>query len=105
MEKRYALLSADFNLEGVAARMSAGLRVKPEEVWAKGKIVETGSVLCYWAVREFGMPMPFASHKDWGYQSHRSAIQSPAAKRFRRQRTAVCSKPKNLTASPFTLET
>lgn len=36
------------------------LGVKPEEEWAKGKyrrIVETRSLLCYWAVRELGVPM------------------------------------------------
>jgi len=37
IEKGYALLSAGFNLEGVASRVSAILGVKPEKVWAKGK--------------------------------------------------------------------
>jgi len=66
MEKRYALLSAVFNLEGVAARVSAVLRVKSEEVWAKGKcrrILEARSLLCYWAVRELGMPMSSLSQR------------------------------------------
>jgi len=56
------------------------------------------SALLLGEVRELGMPMPFAFHEDWEYQPHRSSIQSPAAKRLRRQGTAVCSKPNNLTA-------
>jgi len=66
MEKRYALLSAGINLERVASRVSAILGVKPEEVWAKGKsrrIVEARSLLCYWAVRELGMPMSSLSRR------------------------------------------
>jgi len=66
MEKRYAHLSAGLNLEGVASRVSAILGVKPEEVWAEGKsrrIVEARSLLCYWAVRELGMPMSSLSRR------------------------------------------
>jgi|GEM_PF-4147447 len=55
----------------------------------------------HWAVRGLGMPMSSFS-RSLGYQSHRSAIQSPAAKGSLRQGTAVCSKPKKLAASLFT---
>ena len=57
MEKRYALRSLGFDLGRVAFRVSEVLGVKTEEVWAKGnnrRIVESRSLLCYWAVRELG---------------------------------------------------
>jgi hypothetical protein len=60
MERRYALRTRGFELERVASRVSQVLKVKPEEVWAEGKyrrIVEARSLLCYWAVRELGVPM------------------------------------------------
>ena len=60
MERRYALRSRGFDLERVALRVSQVLKVRPEEVWAEGKYrrnVETRSLLCYWAVRELGVPM------------------------------------------------
>jgi putative transposase len=66
MEKRYSLRSAGFDLDRVASRVSAVLGVKPEEVWAKGKsrrIVEARSLLCYWTVRELGMPMSSLSRR------------------------------------------
>ena len=66
MEKRYALRSRGFDLERVAARVSQVLEVKPKEVWAEGKyrrIVEARSLLCYWAVRELGIPMSSLARK------------------------------------------
>ena len=60
MEKRYSLRSSGMDLDGVAARVSELMGLKPEEVWAVGKyrrIVEARSLLCYWAVRELGVPM------------------------------------------------
>jgi len=66
MEKRYALRSGGLNLEGVAARVSEVLGLKPEEIWAAGKyrrIVEARSLLCYWAVRELGVPMSSLARK------------------------------------------
>ncbi|MCF8145334.1 MAG: hypothetical protein K9N21_15565 [Deltaproteobacteria bacterium] len=66
MEKRYALLSAGFNLKGVVPRVSAVLGVTPKEVWAKGKcrrIMEARSLFCYWEVRELGMPMSSLSRR------------------------------------------
>jgi putative transposase len=66
MEKRYAFRSRGFDLERVAARVSQALEVKPEEVWAEGKyrrIVEARSLLCYWAVRELGVPMSSLARK------------------------------------------
>lgn len=66
MERRYALRSRGFNLERVASRVSQALKMKPEEVCAKGKyrrIVEARSLLCYWAVREVGVPMSSLARK------------------------------------------
>jgi putative transposase len=66
MEKRYALRSSGLDLEGVASRVSEVLGLKPEEVWASGKyrrIVEARSLLCYWAVRELGVPMSSLARK------------------------------------------
>ena len=66
MEKRYALRSAGIDLDRVASRVSVVLGMKLEEVWAKGKsrrIVEARSLLCYWAVRELGIPMSSLSRK------------------------------------------
>jgi len=66
MEKRYALRSGGLNLEGVAVRVSEVLGLKPEEIWAAGKyrrIVEARSLLCYWAVRELGVPMSSLARK------------------------------------------
>ena len=60
MERRYALRLRGIDMERVASRVSQVLKVKPEEVWAEGKyrrIVEARSLLCYWAVRELGVPM------------------------------------------------
>jgi putative transposase len=66
MEKRYALQSSGMDLDGVAARVAELMGVKPEEVWAAGKyrrIVEVRSVVCYWAVRELGVPMSSLAKK------------------------------------------
>jgi putative transposase len=55
-----ALRSRGFDLVRVASRVSQVLKIKAEEVWAEGKcrrIVEARSLLCYWAVRELGVPM------------------------------------------------
>jgi putative transposase len=60
MEKRYALRARGVDLARVASRVSEVLGLKREEVWAKGKYrrtVEARSLLCYWAVREPGVPM------------------------------------------------
>jgi len=66
MEKRYALRLRGFDLGKVATRVSEVLEIKPEEVWAEGKyrrIVEARSLLCYWAVRELGIPMSSLARK------------------------------------------
>jgi putative transposase len=66
MEKRYELRLRGLNLEGVASRVSEVLGLKPDEVWAPGKyrrIVEARSLLCYWAVRELGVPMSSLARK------------------------------------------
>ncbi|MBU1054688.1 MAG: transposase [Proteobacteria bacterium] len=66
MEKKYALRSSGLDLDGVALRVSEVLGLKLEEVWATGKyrrIVEARSLLCYWAVRELGIPMSSLAKK------------------------------------------
>jgi putative transposase len=66
MERRYALRSRGFDLERIAIRVSEVLGVEPEEVWAEGKcrrMVEARSLLCYWAVRELGVPMSSLARK------------------------------------------
>jgi putative transposase len=66
MEKRYALRSSGMDLAGVAVRVSDLTGLKPEEVWAAGKyrrIVDARSLLCYWAVRELGVPMSSLARK------------------------------------------
>jgi len=60
MESRYALRARGVDLDRVVSRVSEVMGVKREEVWAKGKhrrVVEARSLLCYWAVRELGLPM------------------------------------------------
>jgi putative transposase len=66
MERRYALKARGVDLSAIASRVSAVLGVKPEEVWAEGRyrhIVKARSLLCYWAVRELGVPMSSLSKK------------------------------------------
>jgi hypothetical protein len=66
MERRYALKAHGVDLSAIASRVSAVLGVKPEDVWAEGKyrhIVKARSLLCYWAVRELGVPMSSLSQK------------------------------------------
>ena len=66
MERRYALRTRGVDLALIASRVSEVLGVKPEEVWAEGKyrrIVEARSLLCYWAVRELGVPMSSLARK------------------------------------------
>ena len=41
-------------------------KIKTEDIWAKGKyqrVVAARSLLCYWAVRELGIPMSDLSIK------------------------------------------
>ena len=66
MERRYALQARGVDLATITSRVSEELGVKPEEVWAEGKyrrIVEARSFLCYWAVRELGVPMSSLARK------------------------------------------
>jgi chromosomal replication initiation ATPase DnaA len=66
MGKRYALRARGVDLTLIASRVSDVLGVKLKEVWAEGKyrrIVEARSLLCYWAVRELGVPMSFLAAK------------------------------------------
>lgn len=60
MEKVYGLKARGMNIDKIATRVTELLGLAPEEIWAKGKykrLVEARSLLCYWAVRELGMPM------------------------------------------------
>ena len=48
------------DLDSVAAKVSEGLDIKINDVWATGKykrIVEARILLCYWSVRELGISM------------------------------------------------
>lgn len=66
MERCYALRARGIDLDSVAVRVSEVLKIKTEDVWAKGKyqrIVNARSLLCYWAVRELGIPMSNLSIK------------------------------------------
>jgi REP element-mobilizing transposase RayT len=66
MERRYAIRARGIDLDSVAAKVSEVLKMKTKDIWAKGKyqrIVDARSLLCYWAVRELGMPMSNLSIK------------------------------------------
>ena len=66
MERCYALRARGIDLDSVVVRVSEALKIKTEDVWAKGKyqrIVDARSLLCYWAVRELGIPMSNLSIK------------------------------------------
>jgi putative transposase len=66
MEKRFGLRARGVDLDFIAGRVSELMGVKPEEVWAKGRyrrIVESRSLLCYWAVREMGESMTALARK------------------------------------------
>ena len=66
MGRRYALWARGIDLDSIAARVSEVLKIKTEDIWAKGKyqrIVYARSLLCYWAVRELGIPMSNLSIK------------------------------------------
>jgi chromosomal replication initiation ATPase DnaA len=66
MQRRYALRARGIDLGFIASKVSQVLSVKPEEVWAEGKyrrVVEARSLLCYWAVRQLGVPMSSPAHK------------------------------------------
>ena len=60
MERKYDLQARGFTLSKVASRVAEVLGVKREKVWAAGRqreIVQARSLLCYWAVRDLGVPM------------------------------------------------
>jgi putative transposase len=66
MERRYVLRARGIDLNSVAARVSEVLKIKTEDIWAKGKYqrtVNARSLLCYWSVRELGIPMSSLSIK------------------------------------------
>ena len=66
MERRYALRARGIDLDSVAVRVSEVLKINTKDIWAKGKyqkIVDARSLLCYWAVRELGIPMSHLSIK------------------------------------------
>ena len=56
-EESYRLQAQGYDLDKVAQRIAAILKIKPEQVWAAGKqplTVKARSLLCYWAVRKLG---------------------------------------------------
>jgi putative transposase len=64
MEKRYALRAQGIDLEKVSLRVEEVLGVNPLK--AKGRyknVVEARSLLCYWMVREIGIPMSVLARK------------------------------------------
>ena len=66
MERRYALKASGMDLDKIADRISKELNIKKEDIYAKGRyrrIVEARSLLCYWAVRELGIPMSALARK------------------------------------------
>ena len=66
MERRYALQSRGYDLEKVGTRVAEVLEIPQEDVWGRGRyrhIVEARSLLCYWAVRELGLPMSTLSRR------------------------------------------
>jgi putative transposase len=80
-----------------AKEISEVLGVKPEEVWAEGKyrrIVEARSLLCYWAVRELGVPMSSLARK-LGKSIPSVSESVTLAGGLQRKEGASCRKPKN----------
>ena len=66
MERKYDLQSRGFTLDKAAARVAEVSGMKPQDVWTAGRyrhIVEARSLLCYWAVREMGIPMSSLARK------------------------------------------
>ena len=66
MERRYVLKASGMDLDKIADRISKELNIKKEDIYAKGRyrrIVEARSLLCYWAVRELGIPMSALARK------------------------------------------
>ncbi len=66
LERKYELCSKGFTLDKVAARVSEELGIEIADIWASGryrKVVDSRSLLCYWAVRELGMPMSSLSRR------------------------------------------
>lgn len=57
-DRRYELKRRGYDLNGIARRVADVLRIKEEDVFAKGSQkmkVKARSILCYWAVREVGL--------------------------------------------------
>jgi hypothetical protein len=66
MEKRYELQSRGYDLEKVGIRVAEVLGMPRDEVWGSGRyrhIVKARSLLCYWAVKELGLPMSTVARK------------------------------------------
>lgn len=60
MERKYRVIARGFDLEKVAERVAEVLGMDYDEVWAPGKYrrtVAARSLLCFWAVRDLGIPM------------------------------------------------
>ncbi|MBW1695231.1 MAG: transposase [Deltaproteobacteria bacterium] len=60
MERKYDLQARGFTLSKVASRVAEVMGIEQQTVWAAGRhrdAVQARSLLCYWAVRELGIPM------------------------------------------------
>jgi putative transposase len=66
MEKRYRLAAEGYDLDTIASKVCDMMDIEASSFWASGKErkrVEARSVLCYWAVRDFGTSMAELSRR------------------------------------------
>jgi hypothetical protein len=66
LERRYSLKAEGFDLEQVARRVAAVMKIPLELVWEKSRrpqVVDARDLLCYWASKELGMSMTNLSKK------------------------------------------
>lgn len=60
LQRRYQLKTLGLDVDKVAERVAALLKIPVEAVWASGKhrsTVVARSLLCYWSVRQLGLSM------------------------------------------------
>jgi putative transposase len=60
LDRRYELNRRGYDLDGIAGKVADILKIKQEDVFARGSQklkVKARSMLCYWAVREVGLPI------------------------------------------------
>ena len=66
MEKKYRLVSEDYDLDKLASKVCDVIELERLNIWASGKerkLVEARSLLCYWAVRDLGITMAELSRR------------------------------------------